>query len=198
EIHIVRKRQHALIGQHDSVGKSALASELLERAEDALADPARAGTGAEGDDLPGEISAYPARWRAEKRHQAHVPGADLPIDRVERGRVHAHLDLSRLGRRLGHLVDAQDVGRTIGVESKRAHEADGNTSPCAMHDAGQRAARSRPRQPFRKRFTTSPAQASISAEPIGAPNPMARRCGSAMTMYRNCWAANVGLANASR
>ncbi len=42
--------------------------------------------------------------------------------------------------------------------------------------------RTHPRQPFRNRFTTSRAQASSSADVIGAPNPMARRCGSAMIM----------------
>jgi hypothetical protein len=108
---------------HDELRERAVAPERQQRSEHALADVAQARASAHRDDLAREVAAQAARRAAHDRQEPQIAVAHFGIERVERHRIDAHLRFALPRNGLGHLLDVQDVGRAVAVETQRAHQA---------------------------------------------------------------------------
>ena len=121
ELDAVGQRRDRVAAHDDVLGERPAARERRHGAEHALARVAALRAAAHADDGAGEVAAEPPR-RTPGRDEPQVPGADLPVERIEARRVHANLDLAGAGDRLVDVREMQHVGRTISFEAQCLHQ----------------------------------------------------------------------------
>ena len=135
ELDAVRHRRDRIDPHDDVLGERPVARERRHGAEHALANVAAVRAATYADDGAGEVAAESSR-RTSHGYEFQVPGADLPVERIEARRMHADLDLTGTGDRLLDVREMQHVGRPIPFEAQRLHQRLARIRASATH-AGQ-------------------------------------------------------------